>query len=132
MEHAFRELLRRYWRGSFRFHSTFNAGLFLLPSKAAINLTQLDQIFKLFNELTYSRYSIVDETALGCLLTDPKKGEALNTKDYVVATFLIDYPKEKASNLRMIHYASESKGLYPLDAVKVMLDTQFFRKPLAD
>ncbi len=130
MEHAFRELLKRYLKKKFTFISTFNAGLFCLPNKQVLNLTKINELFKLFNALSYSRYSIVDETTLGCLLTHPKVGEALDSDAYVVAPFLIDYPATKTAKLRAIHYAAESKGLFAADALQVAVATNFFHKAL--
>lgn len=126
MEHAFRELLAKFIKKDFTFRSTFNAGLFMIPNKKMMDLRKLDRLFKLFNEISYSRYSIVDETALGCLLTNPKIGEALDPHEYIVAPFLIDYPQEKSRKIQAIHYAAESKGIYPLDAVELVLKTHFF------
>jgi len=130
MEHAFRELLRRYLHGKFTFHSTFNAGLFCLPNKGVLDLRMMNQLFKLFDEVTYSRFSIVDETLLGCLFANTKVGTKLPADECVVAPFMMDYPREKSESLQAIHYASESKVVFPFDAVSLVRRTQFFHKLL--
>ncbi len=125
-EFFFRSLLSKYLH--YPVNNSFNSCLLCAPKKRIVNLSDLDSIFALFNDISYSLAPSAEETALSIIVSRQNKRTLLDAKKYLVCPYTIDYLSKLSVQTTYLHYCCESKVFFQKDAVKLAMKTRFFRR----
>lgn len=126
-EVSFRKLLYKYLSIN-NMQIYFSSGLLCVPHQVVFEIRQLNQIFKLFFELSYSRMWLTEEHAASIIFA-VSGALCLPSQKYYNMWLSQHYNRVPLQHVTSLHYAYETKKFFTRDAINLALQSNYFRFP---
>jgi hypothetical protein len=123
-EYTFRKILYKYLK--IRMDASFNAGLLFFRNSSLLNLTKINKILALFDEVFYLENSLTEECLLSVLFGSSSQSAVLPPAKYLNAPFEDVFWKNFSSEAESVHFSYQSKIFFFPTAVRLVVRNYFF------